>query len=845
MKHLLHGFAVATAFVSGSAAAFSFEWGDVEGSIDVLLSAGASWRAQDIDRSIVGKRNNTGGVQLCPDAQNGGPSDPIADLLGGCVIDASEHQAFVEAEGAFTQNGDNGNLNYEQGDVVAAAFKSTMDFGFGWNNLYLSGRTISFFDPTAMDFQEYHADSVFQPEHTQRVKAVEDEIGFSNEIETLYLSSDWDVFDRTLSLSLGKQLVSWGESLTFVVNSVNSVNPPSVIRLNTPGGDLKEIYRPVDVFRVSMDLTDSLSFDSFYQYKWRPVEVSPGGSFFSTSDIAGTGNTYAMLSFGKEPEDPANLQDIGDYPGAEAAYAEYNARGGLCGGEATSDTTDSNGNTYDAELMEQFGPYKANIVDGNSYGSNGRTLCRAYTQNPRDKGQYGVKLGYYAEWLNDTEFGFYYTRTHSRLPYASLIASEETSVSFQQAGGGVNTGIGTIDGLLNLLSGVGGTVLALPGNLGNATVEETLLSTVFATLFSVNTDPNVNIETDDAAVLGALSKVDTAAIFLEYPEDIDMYGMSFNTTLGDLSLSGEVAYRPDLPVQIAPVDLVLYSLSPAFGTSRDVTARSYIEAYRAGQPYKTYWDGSETASGYQYTPDDTYRAAAGEIIHGYIELPVANFSATTLYSTGQNPFGADSVVVIGDVGATKVWDMPDKNELQLSAPGDDNHAGVGRAQQDQALTQSGAACNTVDNVLFQALGSPVTNLTTDPVGALTTLLANTQVFDFTCVPGVLNQTPNQEPLSTFADSFSWGARVLSILTYNNLIFGATLNQTLGAFIDINGNSPGPAGNFVEGRKRFLWGSEFVKGDWALNLKYNWFTGAGDRNLENDRDHYSVDLRYSF
>ncbi len=319
----------------------------------------------------------------------------------------------------------------------------------------------------------------------------------------------------------------------------------------------------------------------------------------------------------------------------------------------------------------------------------------------------------------------------------------------------------------------------------------------------------------------------------------------FNTTVGDLSLSGEVAYRPDLPVQISPVDLTLYALSPAFGTSRDVTARSYIEAYRAGQPYRTYWDGGEDASGFQYSPTDEFQAKPGEIIHGYVELPVANFSVTTLYSTGQNPFGADSVVIVGDFGATKVWDMPDKNVLQLSAPGDDNHAGVGRAQQDQALTVSGTACNQESNVLVQAVGSPVTGLLTNPVAVLGNLLSNTQAFDFTCVPGVLNQTPDSEPLSTFADSFSWGARVLTIMTYNNLIFGSTLNQTLGAFWDINGNSPGPGGNFVEGRKRFLWGSEFVKGDWALNLKYNWFNGAGDRNLENDRDHYSIDIRYSF
>ena len=838
--------AVAT-LAAGSAYAFNFEWGDIEGNVDVLLSAGATWRAQDIDPDLVAKRSNTpeGQQQLCPDAQNGGPSDPISDLLGGCVLDAAEHQAFVEAQGAFTQNGDNGNLNYQKGDIVRAAFKTTVDFGLLWENWSFAGRTIAFYDPSQVNFQESHPDATFQPDNTLRTKAAEDEIGFSNILESFYLASDWDIFDRTLSLSYGKQLVSWGESLTFVVNSINSVNVPNLVRLNTPGLDLKELFTPTELLRASLDLTDNLSVDAFYQTKWRPITLTPVGDFFSTSDVAGVGGTYAMLSFGKEPEDPSNLQDLGDYTDQATAHQQFLDREGQCGGVATSATTDSNGNTYDPELLARFGPYKANVVDGDSSGSNGRTYCLANAQLARDDGQFGVKFGYYAEWLNDTEFGFHYTRTHSRLPYASFIATDESAVSFQPAGGSINTGVGAIDGVLNLLNGVAGTVLAIPQNAGSATPEEVILSTVFSTLFSANTNPAVNVEQDDAAILGALAIVDTAGIFLEYPEDIDMYGISFNTTVGDLSVSGEVAYRPEMPLQIHPVDLTLYALSPAFSTSRDVAARSFYEAYLAGQPYQAYWDGAEGASGFGFTPDDTFRAEAGEVIRGYIELPVGNFSMTTLYSTSQNPFGADSVVLVGDFGATKVWDMPDKSVLQLSAPGDDNHAGVGRAQQDTALTQSGTACNQVTNVLTQAVGSPITDLTTNPVGLLTSLISNASAFDFTCVPGVLNQTPSTEPLSTFADSFSWGARALGILTYNNLIFGATLNQTLGVFWDINGNSPGPGGNFVEGRKRFLWGSEFVRGDWTVNMSYNWFTGAGDRNLENDRDNYSLDIRYSF
>jgi hypothetical protein len=152
----------------------------------------------------------------------------------------------------------------------------------------------------------------------------------------------------------------------------------------------------------------------------------------------------------------------------------------------------------------------------------------------------------------------------------------------------------------------------------------------------------------------------------------------------------------------------------------------------------------------------------------------------------------------------------------------------------------------VNNVLYDALGlgdNPITN----PFGLVNGVLGLLQGGGIhgDCAVGLLRQTPTSEPGSTFATSFSWGFRVLTFLEYNNLIFGANLKQLFGVFVDVNGNSPGPGGNFVEGRKRYISGSEFTRGDWTMNFKYTWYTGAGERNQENDRDHYAIDIRYSF
>ena len=43
---------------------------------------------------------------------------------------------------------------------------------------------------------------------------------------------------------------------------------------------------------------------------------------------------------------------------------------------------------------------------------------------------------------------------------------------------------------------------------------------------------------------------DTARLFLDFPEDIRLYGLSFNTNIGDWAFSGEYGFRPNQPLQV-------------------------------------------------------------------------------------------------------------------------------------------------------------------------------------------------------------------------------------------------------------------------------------------------------
>ncbi len=60
--------------------------------------------------------------------------------------------------------------------------------------------------------------------------------------------------------------------------------------------------------------------------------------------------------------------------------------------------------------------------------------------------------------------------------------------------------------------------------------------------------------------------------FMEYPEDIKLYGFSFNTTLEGTSVAGELAYRQDEPLQIDDVE-ILYAGMPEQLANAEFTLR--------------------------------------------------------------------------------------------------------------------------------------------------------------------------------------------------------------------------------------------------------------------------------
>lgn len=148
--------------------------------------------------------------------------------------------------------------------------------------------------------------------------------------------------------------------------------------------------------------------------------------------------------------------------------------------------------------------------------------------NAKNDGQFGVAFRYIAEELNSTEFGFYFVNYHAKEP--SIYADLEGFDGLDLDAIATAATSGAISSYANLVAAANGGV---PGTAD--------------ALALVN----------GAATVDVANQVNARR---EYAEDIRMYGMSFNTTVGNASVFGELAYRPNLPIGIAATNDLLGDL---------------------------------------------------------------------------------------------------------------------------------------------------------------------------------------------------------------------------------------------------------------------------------------------
>lgn len=191
-------------------------------------------------------------------------------------------------------------------------------------------------------------------------------------------------------------------------------------------------------------------------------------------------------------------------------------------------------------------------------------IPRLKDRSPRDSGQFGVSLKWYAEHLNSTEFGLYAMTYHSRGPNLTAI-------------------------------GVDGSA-PVPGNPGVAV---------------------------------------SSRYFVDYPEDIRLYGLSFQTNIPatGTAIGGEISHRPNMPMQISGTDLVGAAMTPL--------------AARTTSANPLYLKGHAPVAG-------------GQEITGYIRKPFTQAQVTAVHIFPR-VLGASRLLMLGEVGFSHIGQMDGAN----------------------------------------------------------------------------------------------------------------------------------------------------------------------------------------
>ncbi len=449
-------------------------------------------------------------------------------------------------------NSDDGARNYDKG-LLSNTSKFNTEFDIDNGEVGIFARFQGF-----IDFENRNG----RRERTPLSKTAKDEVGDGLDVLDLYATVSFDIGDAPVDLRIGNQVLNWGES-TFIQNGINVINPFDVSKLRKPGAELRDGLLPVPIVSVATDITPNLSIEGFYQAAWEETRVDPVGTYFSTNDYGTPGGNRAYIDLS---EQGVEVLDHGlGAPSINLAIPAINR-------------------------VLTNPPANLPAVDRETFLS----VTRKADNEPRDTGQWGIALRYYAEALNDTDFGFYFINYHSRLPLVSAT-------------------YGTQEGYDNAK-----TVLSLATQLGLAT---------------------------GPIAIDQYGR--TASYAIEYPEDLRVYGLSFNTALGSTgwALQGEYSFHPDQPLQLHEEYIFGQGLAPVLC---NLTPEPPCPPQTALDAYAM--------------------SVQGKGLQGFIERDVSQVQATATRVFGPT-LGADSLVLAAEAALVRVHGLPDRKEQPLDTPG--------------------------------------------------------------------------------------------------------------------------------------------------------------------------------
>ena len=389
-------------------------------------------------------------------------------------------------------------------------------------------------------------------------------------------------------------------------------------------------------------------------------------------------------------------------------------------------------------------------------------------REPSDSGQFGVAFRFPVDAI-DTEIGLYAMNIHSRLP----VAASYTGTNWKDLDANRQAAL-TAAGLI-------GTDAY--GNYWTSSRLRSLMPGVEAQIEAFLNS------------VGLPTNLESGKGFWEYPEDIQIYGISAATNLGGWSTSAELSYHVDVPVMVNGNDLIgagVLGIGPYRAIAREVQAQS-----------------------------------EGTYLIGHDRFNKTQFQVN-LVKTFSNILGAENMVLVGEIGSQ--WNnVPDytKGGIRYGRGfmfGTGSSQGYGPATADNPEGRPG---------LGTALG-PYGDVCSPTLSGLPVPAAN----------ALYNPAPNGCRNDGYVTDVAWGYRVRASMDYNNVMnTGVTITPNVFWGHDVEGVSMDPT--FIEDRTTLGLGVKFnYNKKYQLDLNY---VEYGDDNFDPlfDRDYYSAAVSVTF
>lgn len=232
---------------------------------------------------------------------------------------------------------------------------------------------------------------------------------------------------------------------------------------------------------------------------------------------------------------------------------------------------------------------------------------------------------------------------------------------------------------------------------------------------------------DPVGGLSGQGGVSTARYYLEYPEDIHLYGLSFATNIGATAVSGEISYRPNMPMSLNSTDV---------STAATLGSAATSSLVNAGLPvFSTGWASS----------------AYGSVIEGYKRMPYTQAQLTAVRTFDQ-VLTADRLTLMGEAAFAHIGGLG-------STDGSDLRFGRSSVYGNGELSAAGVAA-----LLAGARGNQICKL-------------------------LNSANPDECNDDGFYTQNSWGYRLRAVMEFNDAIAGVNLKPNVSFSHDVSGYGP--------------------------------------------------------